>query len=118
MKSYIYCTTVEKGMHAFYLMIEDKKYYLFMQKYKRSNKDVFKRGVFLDEFNKLKKHCSYCVRHTIAKLPTYIRYLENEYGIKIMEATKRKQDDWKRRKKFEENNCSCFYDSYTLKCLN
>lgn len=44
------------------------------------------------------------VRHTAAKLPAYIRYVEQECGISVMEMTKRKQSNWKNKKRFIVNN--------------
>ena len=98
MKNYIYCTTTAKGEQTFYLMVQGTKYFLFVQAYRRSNKEVFEQGISLYDLRKLKKHCSYSVRHTAAKLPAYIRYVEQECGIMVMEMTKRKQENHKRKK--------------------
>lgn len=98
MKNYIYCITTAKGEQTFYLMAQRTKYFLFAQAYRRSNKEVFGQGVSLFDLRKLKKHCSYSVRHTIQKLPTYIHYVEREYGISVMEMTKRKRETLKERK--------------------
>ena len=98
MKNYIYCTTTAKGEQTFYLMAQGTKYFLFVQNFRRSNKEVFEQGINLYDLRKLKKHCSYSVRHTIQKLPAYIRYVEQECGIIVMEMTKRKQSKTKNRK--------------------
>lgn len=103
MKNYIYCTTTAKGEQTFYLMAQGTKYFLFVQAYRRSNKEVFERGISLFDLRKLKKNCSYSVRHTAEKLPAYIRYVEQEYGISVMEMTKHKQESWKTKKRFKEN---------------
>ena len=79
-------------------MAQGTKYFLFVQAYRRSNKEVFGQGISLFDLKKLKKHCSYSVRHTIQKLPAYIRYIEQECGIIVMEMTKRKQSKTKNRK--------------------
>ena len=103
MKNYIYCTTTAKGEQTFYLMTQGRKYFLFVQAYRRSNKEVFEQGISLYDLRKLKKHCSYSVRHTATKLPAYIRYVEQECGIIVMETTKRKQESHeshKRKKRF------------------
>ena len=105
MKNYIYCTTTAKGEQTFYLMAQGTKYFLFVQAYRKSNKEVFAQGISLFDLSKLKKHCSYSVRHTVAKLPAYIRYIEQEYGIAVMEKKKRKQECLKDKKRFIVNNC-------------
>lgn len=103
MKNYIYCTTTAKGEQTFYLMAQGTKYFLFVQAYRRSNKEVFGQGISLFDLRKLKKHCSYSVRHTAEKIPAHIRYIEQEFGIIVMEMTKRKQErheSYKRKKRF------------------
>lgn len=104
MKNFIYCTTTAKGEQSFYLMTQGTKYFLFAQAFRRSNKDVFEQGISLFEFRKLKKHCSYSVRHTAEKLPAYIRYIEQEYDILIMETTKRKKLNRQNRKRFADDD--------------
>jgi hypothetical protein len=91
MKDYIYCTTTAKGEQTFYLMAQGKRHFLFVQPYRKSNKIVFEPGISLFELRKLRKHCSHSVRHTATKLPAQIHYLEQEFGISVMEKTKRKQ---------------------------
>ena len=74
-----------------------------MQAYRRSNKEVFEQGISLYNLRKFKKHCSYSVRHTAEKIPAHIRYIEQEYGISVMEMTKRKQESHKRKKRFVDS---------------
>ena len=104
MKNYIYCTTTAKGKQTFYLMAQGIKYFLFVQKKKKSNKKVFEQGISLFDLRKLKKHHSYSVRHTAEKIPAHIRYIEQEYNISVMEMTKCKQFNWKNKKRFIVNN--------------
>ena len=104
MKNYIYCTTTAKGEQTFYLMAQGTKYFLFVQAYRRSNKEVFEQGISLFDLRKLKKHHSYIVRHTAEKIPAHIRYIEQEYNISVMEMTKCKQFNWKNKKRFIVNN--------------
>ena len=99
MKNYIYCTTTAKGEQTFYLMTQGRKYFLFVQAYRRSNKKVFEQGISLFDLRKLKKHHSYSVRHTAEKIPAHIRYIEQEFGIIVMEMTKRKQERHENDKK-------------------
>ena len=84
MRNYIYCATTAKDEQSFYLMMQGKKYFLFTQAFRRSNKEVFEQGISLSTFRKLKKHCSFSVRHTIQKLPAYIHYIEQEYDIIVL----------------------------------
>lgn len=106
MKNYIYCTTTAKGEQTFYLMAQGTKYFLFVQAFRRSNKNIFGHGVSLFDLRKLKKNCSFSVRHTATKLPAYIRYVEQESGISVMEITKRKQTKTKNRKTRLADDCS------------
>ena len=104
MKNSIYCKTTAKGKQTFYLLTQGTKYFLFVQEYRRSNKEVFEQGISLFDLRKLKKHCSYSVRHTAEKIHVYIRYIKQEYGISVMEMTKRKQSNWKNKKRLIVNN--------------
>ncbi len=88
MRNYIYCATTAKDEQSFYLMTQGKRYFLFTQAFRRSNKEVFERGISLSNFRKLKKHCSFSVRHTIQKLPAYIHYIEQEYEIVVLSEEK------------------------------
>ena len=103
MKNYIYCTTTAKGEQSFYLIAQGRTYLLFVQDFRRSNKQVYEQGISLFDLRKLRGHSSYSVRHTAEKIPAYIRYIEQEYGLSVMEITKRKQEGWKSKKKFLDN---------------
>lgn len=98
MKNYIYCTTTEKGEQSFYLIAQGTKYFLFVQAFRRSNKDVFQAGISLFGLKRLKKHHSFSVRHTAEKIPAYIRYVEQEYGVFVTEKTRRKQANRQNKK--------------------
>ena len=105
MESYIYCTTTAKGEQSFYLVVHGREYFLFAQAFRRSNKETFEQGVSLSDLRKLRKHISYSVRHTAEKLPAYIRYLEREYDIYVMETTKRKKLNRQNKKRFANDDC-------------
>ena len=104
MRDCIYCRTTEKGEQTFYLMAQGRTYLLFVQDFRRSNKQVYEQGISLFDLRKLRGHCSYSVRHTVEKIPAHIHYIEQEYGISIMEMTKRKQSNWKNKKRVVINN--------------
>ena len=52
MKNYIYCTTTAKGEQSFYLMEQGTKYFLFVQAYRKSNKEIFEQGISLFDLRK------------------------------------------------------------------
>ncbi len=91
MQTVIYCRTVEKGVQAFYVKVEGKRYFLFRQNFRKSVKDYFVKGVMLDKIGSYEGVHSESVRHTLDKLPAYIQYVEKEYGIEIYEKTKEKK---------------------------
>ena len=92
MMNTIYCKTVSKGIQAFYLCMGTKKYHLFEQNYRVSNKEVYGVGIRSDEIGRLKSHCSTAVRKTAEKLYIYIKYIEKEYGVSVLNKTKQKED--------------------------
>ena len=101
MKPQIYCKTTAKGEHSFYLMADGQEYYLFRQAYRRGVHTYFSNGIRIDEvydFSKAKNDSA--VIHTLDKLPLYIKYVENEYGIVVLRQTMKKQNTW------VENNIS------------
>ena len=79
------------GMHDFYLSNDGKDYYLFSQAMKRSV-DIFYRG----RINLDKALChgigkrDHAVHHTMDKLKTYIRYIEMQHDIIILNRTYKK----------------------------
>lgn len=101
MKSKVFCRTVAKGEQAFYVTVDGKEYYLFRQNYKVSNKLFFQNGVSIDCINNYNGVHSMAVRHTLDKLPSYLRYVEKEYDIAIYSRTNKdkapkKQKPYKR----------------------
>lgn len=85
----IECRTTAKGIQSYYLIIGDKEYYLFCQNFRKSNKEFFGAGRYLDAALNFTGVHSYSVKRTIEKLKTYIPYIEKEYGIAILNKTKR-----------------------------
>lgn len=91
MKATIWCEATGKGEHTFYLKADGKRYYLFRQNYRRGVADYYRNGVFLCEamnFGKTKGD-SALVR-TMQKLPSYLKYVEKEYGIQVLKQTIKK----------------------------
>lgn len=104
MQAKIYCRTVAKGKQSFYVMVNGKRYFLFTQDYRKSNKEFFQNGVGISKINHYGNVHSTAVRKTLDKLPSYIRYIEKEYGVAIYDKTQnalklqKKQKAYKREK--------------------
>ena len=105
MKTRIYCKTIAKGQQAFYLVSNNKNYFLFTQKYRVSVKEYFGSGVSIAECNNYSNVHSAAVRNTLDKLKNYIPYIEKEYGIAVREKTQ-KQKDRKRNKSYKRDNAN------------
>lgn len=84
MKTKIICKP-SKGLHTFYLVTEQGRYFLFNQNYRRSVQEYYGQGVPLTlALDHSKCHRDYAVRETMDKLPMYIKYIEKEYGISVL----------------------------------
>ena len=83
MKKTIYCKTVAKGVQAFYVAVGSKSYFLFNQKYYVGVRDYFVQGKRIDELATACKHRNTAIRRTANKLPSYLQYVEKEYGVVI-----------------------------------
>lgn len=88
-KAQIYCI-VPKGADGlnFYLNYDGTSYFLFNQRY-RSNAEVyFKTGVPLElALKAVKRGTPENIRNISDKLPSYIRYIEKEYNIQVLDKT-------------------------------
>ena len=91
MKTKIFCKTMEKDTHSFYICVNGKEYFLFNQAYRRSVKEHFWNGLSLNQINDYSSVTSAAVKRTLDKLPSYIHYIEKEYDIAIYKKTKEKQ---------------------------
>jgi len=99
MRSVVFCETTAKAVQSFYISVGGKRYYLFSQDFRKSNKRFFSRGVELDTIGTYKNVHSTSVRKTLDKLPIYIKYIEKEYGVEILESTRKKTEKRAERKK-------------------
>lgn len=91
MKATIYCKATDRGIHTFYLRSEGCDYYLFRQNYRRGVDEYFKGGVILEraiDFGKSRQNEA--IQRTMQKLPSYIKYIEKEYEIQILNKTIKK----------------------------
>lgn len=55
MKAKVFCKTVAKGQQAFYVMVNGKRYFLFQQNYRVSNKEFFGKGIGINQINDYSK---------------------------------------------------------------
>lgn len=91
MKTIIYCKATECGVHSFFMVSNGQEYYLFSQDYRRGVQQYYSKGVSLDEsINFSKSHKDSAIERTMSKIPMYIQYIEKEYGIAILERTKKR----------------------------
>lgn len=98
MTNIIYCRNTEKGIHNFYIEANGETHFLFSQSYKTGVRDYFGRGVSIDEAMNFKKaNGNTAVIRTMEKLPSYIRYIEREYGMEVLRRTARKNQGHKRK---------------------
>lgn len=101
MQAKIFCRTVAKGKQSFYVTVEGKRYFLFTQGYRVSNKEFFQNGVSVSQINHYGNVHSTAVKKTLDKLPSYIRYIEKEYGVAIYEKTQNAQRLQKKQKAYK-----------------
>lgn len=90
-RAVIYCKRNTNGRDSFYLESEGERYWLFDQNHRKGVNEHFGKGLFLtDALSHRKAGCDGAVCKTISKLPAYIKYVEKEYGIAVLERTKKR----------------------------
>lgn len=91
MKTTIYCKPTSKGIHSFYVSVGSEEYFLFSQNYRKGVAEYFGNGViFKDAINYSKGRHDNAIVRTMSKIPKYIKYIENEYDVVILNKTKKK----------------------------
>ena len=92
-RAVVYCIEPENrsGNLDFYIRVNNEDHYLFRQTYRTGVHQYFGGGVDVDKALKCNwnKH-DRAVLRTIDKLPSYIKYIEKEQGIAILDKAKRK----------------------------
>lgn len=89
MKTTIYCKPTAKGVHSFYLMVGTEEFFLFSQAYRKGVEEYYGRGVRIDESMKYSRaHNDSAITRTMDKIPMYVKYIEKEYAIEVLEQTK------------------------------
>ncbi len=91
MKTTIYCKPTAKGIHSFYLMVGTEEFFLFSQAYRKGVEEYYGRGVRIDESMKYSRaHNDSAITRTMDKIPMYVKYIEKEYAIEVLEQTKKR----------------------------
>lgn len=97
MKTFISCKATAKGVHSFYMTFEGEKYFLFNQNYRRGVDDFFFGGVELNQAMRFSiAHHDSAIIRTMEKLPSYIKHVEKEYGIAVLNQTIKKNKQFLR----------------------
>ena len=93
MKTTIYCKPTDKGVHSFYLIMGSDEFYLFSQSYRKGVEEYYGRGVRIDEAIKYSRaHRDSAIIRTMDKIPMYVKYVEREYDIRVLDSTKKRYD--------------------------
>lgn len=91
LKTVIYCKPTASGVHSFYMIQNGQEYFLFSQDYRKGVQEYFSKGVTLNEsLNFSRTRNDSALNRTMTKIPSYIRYIEKEYDIVVLEQTKKK----------------------------
>lgn len=91
MKTMIYCRPTAQGIHSFYILTEGSEFFLFSQNYRKGVHSYFSKGVLLDEaYDYSKTNRDSAIVKTMNKLPAHIKHIEREYGITILNQTKKR----------------------------
>ena len=94
MKTTIYCRITAKGIHSFYLIVGAKEFFLFSQAYRKGVEDYYSTGVGIDKSMKYSRaHNDSAITKTMDKIPMYVKYIEKEYAIEILEQTKKRNSN-------------------------
>ena len=111
MANFIYSRTTDKGKQSFYLVSEGKEYFLFTQKFFKGVKHYFHNKVLLkDALDMSKSHNDTALIRTKSKFLMYIKYIEKEYGVIILDCTLKKQTKTRKNSFGRENYYnSCEY---------
>ena len=87
----IYCKQNSNEKTDFYMIVDGVHYFLFSQKRYYGVIKYYLNGVCLkDAINHKRGRSDFAIHRTMAKLPGYIKYIEKEYGILVLNQSKRK----------------------------
>ena len=103
----VFCKTIGRDEIAFFLEANGKEYYLCAGRYYQSVWNYFVGGVSIDRiFSNGGKH-SHAIRHVKQKLPTYIKYVEGENDLQILDKTIAKRNHSHKSKYYV---CKAYHD--------
>lgn len=107
MAAKVYCRTTAKGVQTYYLTAGKEDYYLFDADYRKSNKEFFSQGRYIQELLDAKRHNSTSVRRISTRLINAVRYIESEYAICVFQQTAKKQQKKRSNKMFRKSERAC-----------
>lgn len=88
MNNTVYCKPTSQGIHSFYLVNDGNSYFLFSQNYRKGVQEYYGRGVSLNEaMDHSRSHKDEAIMRTMSKVPMYIKYIEDEFGITVLRRT-------------------------------
>lgn len=91
MHSQVYCKCNDRGLLDFYLRTSEQDLFMFSQKNKYGSREFFEKGVSLEKaLDMTKSRRNYAILLVMEKLPTYLRFLEKEHNIQLLQKTKSK----------------------------
>ncbi len=91
MNTIVYCKPTAKGVHSFYLTVGTEEFFLFNQAYRKGVEEYYRRGVRINESMKYSRaHNDTAIIRTMNKIPLYVKYIEKEYAIEVLEQTKKR----------------------------
>ena len=97
MKTFISCKATAKGVHSFYMTFGGEDFFLFNQNYRRGVEEFYANGVELNQAMRISlAHHDSAIIRTMEKLPSYIKYIEKEYGIAVLNQTIKKNKQFRR----------------------
>ncbi len=107
MSNFIYSKTVQKGIQSFYLVSQGKEYFCFRKDtIKALNGISITKYIYLRLLDFSNSHMDTALIRTKRKLPIYIKYIEKEYEITVLNNTVKKNNKALNRK----YNCKQYRD--------
>ncbi len=93
MNTKICCRSTSHDVHSFYLIAGNKEYFLFDQCYRQGVHDYYSKGVYInDAIDHSKNRHDTAIARTMNKIPRYVEYIEQEYGLSVLTRTKRRNE--------------------------
>lgn len=86
----IYCKNENRGKLAYYVSVDNRDYFLFEQSYRKSNKECFRNGIFLDDLKRYRTQ-GRSMQNVIEKILPYLKYIEKEFDLTLFRRTERKK---------------------------